>query len=222
MKLLALETATEVCSVAVWVDGVVHERFERLREHSQRILHMVEEVLAESGLALAQLDAIAFGRGPGSFTALRIGAGVTQGLAFGAQLPVVPVSSLAALAQGEEADKVLAAFDARMHQVYFGVFVRAQDGLVRPVAEECVVAPERLPLLGDGNWVGVGSGWDEYRASLLERLGHRVREWRPGRFPRARHVARLAARDLREGRVVPPEQAVPVYLRDEVTARPKT
>lgn len=219
MKLLALDTATEACSVAVWVDGAVWERHERLPEHSRRILIMVDEVLADSGLALAQLDAIAFGRGPGSFTGLRIAAGVAQGLAFGAELPVVPVSSLAVLAQGEEADKVLAAFDARMHQVYLGAFVRGDDGLVRPVGEERVVAPERVPLPEGEGWVGVGSGWDEYHASLLPRLGHRVHEWRPGRFPRARHLARLADHDFREGRAVPPEQAVPVYLRDEVAAR---
>lgn len=220
MKLLALDTATEACSVAVWLDGVVWERCERLREHSRRILGMVEEVLAESGLVLAQLDAIAFGRGPGSFTGLRIGAGVAQGLAFGARLPVVPVSSLAALAQGEEADKVLAAFDARMHQVYYGAFVRGDDGLMRPEGEECVVAPERLPLPEGEGWVGAGSGWDEYHARLLERLGPRVRKWRPGRFPRARHLAQLAAPAFQAGCAVPPEQAVPVYLRDEVAVKP--
>lgn len=221
MKLLAFDTATEVCSVAVWLDGAIFEREQRLREHSQHLLAMIDEVLAETGLGLAQLDAVAFGRGPGSFTGLRIGAGVAQGLAFGAGLPVVPVSSLAALAQGEEdAAKVLAAFDARMHQVYFGAFVRGEDGLVLPAGEERVVAPARVPRPAGTDWVGVGSGWDVYHETLLAHLGAQVREWRPGRFPRARHLAALAARALREGRSVPPAQAVPVYLRDEVASKP--
>src|SRR5258707_1196536 len=120
MKLLALETSTEACSVALSLDGAVVERFELGQRHGERLLPMVQEILSESGVALTQLDALAFGRGPGSFTSLRIGAGVTQGLAFGADLPVVPVSSLAVLAQGENAAKILAAFDARMRQVYWG------------------------------------------------------------------------------------------------------
>ncbi len=221
MKLLALDTATEVCSVAVWVDGAVWDREEHLREHSRRLLEMVEVVLVEAGLRLAQLDALAFGRGPGSFTGLRIGAGVVQGLAFGAGLPVVPISSLAALAQGEEgAEKLLAAFDARMHQVYFGAFVRGEGGLVEPAGEERVAAPAQVPLPAGTGWVGVGSGWDVYHQALCARLGAQLREWRPGRFPRARHVAALAVRALREGRAVPPEQALPVYLRDEVASKP--
>lgn len=221
MKILALDTSTEACTVAVWVDAAVWERFERLREHSRRILLLVQEVLAESGLPLVQLDAIAFGHGPGSFTGLRIGAGVAQGLAFGAQLPVVPVSSLAALAQGEDAGKVLAAFDARMRQVYFGAYVRDDDGLVRLAGQELVIAPGEVPLPAGEGWIGAGSGWDQYHTILLERLDRRVAEWRPGRFPRARHVAQLAARDLLEGKAVPPEQAVPVYLRDEVAVKAK-
>lgn len=221
MKILALDTSTEACTVAVWVDGAVWERFERLREHSQRILLLAQEVLAESGLPLAQLDAIAFGRGPGSFTGLRIGAGVAQGLALGAELSIVPVSSLAVLAQGEEAEKVLAAFDARMRQVYFGAYVRDDDGLVRLAGEELVLAPGEVPLPEGEGWIGAGSGWDQYHATLLERFGRRVAEWRSGRFPRARNVARLAARDMLEGKTVPPEQAVPVYLRDGVAAKAK-
>src|SRR5687767_3120441 len=160
MKLLALDTSTEACSVALAIGDDVVERFELEQRHGERLLGMVDELLTQGGIALTQLDAIAFGRGPGSFTSLRIGAGVVQGLAFGADLPVVPVSSLAALAQGSGAPKVLAAFDARMRQVYYGAFVRAGDGLVTPAGPEVVIDPAKLPLPEGTSWTGTGSGWD--------------------------------------------------------------
>src|SRR4030066_555403 len=114
MKLLALDTATEVCTVALWLDGEVLERSEPGGEPAERILPVVDALLAEAGLVLTQFDALAFGRGPGSFTGLRIGAGVAQGLAFGADLSVVPVSSLAALAPGQDAAGGVPAVDCAM------------------------------------------------------------------------------------------------------------
>ena len=138
---------------------------------------MVQEVLAESGLSLKQLDAIAFSRGPGSFTSLRIGAGVAQGLAFGADLPVIPVSSLAVLAQGVDAPKVLAAFDARMNQVYWGAYVRNAEGLVESVGNEIVIAPVDVPLPEGQGWVG-GREWMgclcRFVDSKTRQLSHRV------------------------------------------------
>lgn len=219
MKLLALDTATEACTVALWADGAVIERFEVGGQHSERILPMVQEVLAEAGLTLTQLDAIAFGRGPGSFTGLRIGAGVTQGLAFGADLPVVPVSSLAALAQGLDAPKVLAAFDARMQQVYWGAYVRNAQGLMGLQGGEIVIAPKDVPLPDDAGWTGAGSGWDQYAGELSLRLGDKITEWCRQCFPRARHVAELGAAAFQAGQAVPPEQALPVYVRDEVAVK---
>ncbi|OGI44126.1 MAG: tRNA (adenosine(37)-N6)-threonylcarbamoyltransferase complex dimerization subunit type 1 TsaB [Candidatus Muproteobacteria bacterium RBG_16_65_31] len=219
MKLLALDTATEACSVAVWADGATVERLELGSQHSERILPMVQEVLAEAGLGLKQLDAIAFGRGPGSFTGLRIGAGVTQGLAFGADLPVVPVSSLAALAQGVDAPKVLAAFDARMQQVYWGAYVRNAQGLMWLQGGEIVIAPKDVPPPDGDGWTGAGSGWDQYAGALSLRLGDKAKEWRRQCFPRARHVAELGAAAFRAGQAVPPEQALPVYVRDEVAVK---
>ncbi len=221
MKLLALDTSTDACSAALWLDGEIAERFALGREHAGRILPMIEELLAEAGLALASLDAIAFGRGPGSFTGLRIAAGVVQGLAFGADRPVVPVSSLAALAQGVDAPRVLAAFDARMHQVYWGAYARGADGLTALVGVECVVAPDQVPLPDGAGWTGAGTGWDAYAAMLAARLGARVAGRRSGCHPRARDVAALAASAYRAGRAVPAEQAIPVYLRDEVAVRMK-
>jgi tRNA threonylcarbamoyladenosine biosynthesis protein TsaB len=219
LKILALDTATEACSAAVWADGMVVERFATGNQHSGLILPMVQAVLAEAGLALAQLDAIAFGRGPGSFTGLRIGAGVAQGLAFGANLPVVPISSLAALAQGQEAPRVLAAFDARMGQVYFGAYVRNAQGLVEPAGVEQVIAPENIPLPEGMGWVGAGSGWDQYHALLSARLGARLARWERRVSPRARFVAELAVAAYRAGCTVAAEQAIPVYLRDEVAVK---
>lgn len=219
MKLLALDTATEACSVAVAIDGEYHEHFELGRRHSEGILVMIDAVLADAGLALAQLDAIAFGRGPGLFTGLRIGAGVTQGLAFAAGLPVVPVSSLAALAQGSGGERVLAAIDARMNQVYWGAFTRAANGLVVPVGDELVSDPAQVPLPPGQRWLGVGSGWERFHEALCARLDTRVQQWRPDVWPRARDVARLGAAALAAGGGVAPEQAVPVYIRDEVAAK---
>lgn len=219
MKILALDTSTEACSVALRTEGAVVERLEIGSQHSERILPMVQEVLAETGLVLTQLDVIAFGRGPGSFTGLRIGAGVAQGLAFGADLPVVPVSSLAALAQGVDAPRVLAAFDARMDQVYWGAYARNARGVVECRDEEKVLALKDVPVPVDAGWVGAGSGWDQYAAILLERLAAHVREWRAQCFPLARFVAQLGADVHAQGGALAPEQALPVYLRDEVAVK---
>ncbi len=180
---------------------------------------MVQEVLAQAGLALTQLDAIAFGRGPGSFTGLRIGAGVAQGLAFGANLPVVPVSSLAALAQGVDAPRVLAAFDARMQQVYWGAYARNAQGMVELAGEEKVLAPSQVPVPEDAGWVGAGSGWDQYAVVLMARLKNRVGAWRAQCFPRARFVGQLGAYLYEKGTALTPEQALPVYLRDDVAVK---
>jgi tRNA threonylcarbamoyladenosine biosynthesis protein TsaB len=219
MKLLAFDTATEACTAAVWLDGRVLERFERRSQHSEHLLAMVDALLAEAGLRVGQLDAIAFGRGPGSFTGLRIGAGVAQGLAFAANLPVVPVSSLAALAQGIEADRVLAAFDARMRQVYWGVYRRNARGLVEPLQAEIVVAPSAVPPPEGRGWVGGGSGWDAYAEHLEQRLGNSVTRRVAGALPQARHLAALAAAAFADGGMVSPEQAQPVYVRDDVATK---
>jgi tRNA threonylcarbamoyladenosine biosynthesis protein TsaB len=219
LKILALDASTEACSVALWTDGEVRERFETGSQHSERILPLVQEILAEGGQALTQLDAIAFGRGPGSFTGLRICAGVVQGLAFGADLPVVPVSSLAALAQGVDASRVLATFDARMQQVYWGAYVRNAQGIVELVGEEQVLTPMQVPVPVEAEWVGAGGGWDQYAAVLTARLKNRVTAWRAQCFPHARFVAQLGASSYENGLLVTPEQALPVYLRDNVAVK---
>lgn len=219
-KILALDTSTEACSAALLYGTDIIERFEALpRGHAGRILGMLEEVLAEAGLAIAELDAVAFCRGPGAFTGVRIACGVVQGIAFGADLPVAPLSTLAVLAQGalreHGAQRVVAAIDARMAEVYIGEY-RAVNGLMTLQGEEAVAAPETLgPVAGDP-WVGVGTGWAAYGEALQARLGTPVAAL--DALPRARDCLPLAAAVLAEGRAVSAFEAVPVYLRDKVTS----
>lgn len=219
MKLLALDASTDACTVALWADGEAIERFSLGGNHSERMLPMVHELLAEGAISLTQLDAIAFGRGPGSFTGLRIAAGVTQGLAFGAALPVVPVSSLAALAQGQDADRVVAAFDARMQQVYWAAYVRNAQRLVELEGEEIVVTPNDIPPPPGNGWLGAGSGWDQYHGVLLARLSGRLTGWHPQRHPHAADLARLGEAAFHAGVAIAPEQAIPIYIRDEVAVK---
>ena len=218
MKLLAIETATDACSAALFIDGEIRERFEIApRAHTELILPMVDTLMAEAGISAAQLDAMAFGRGPGAFTGVRIAVGVTQGIAFGADLPVVPVSTLAALAQGAGADKVLAALDARMDEVYWGAYRRNAAGLMEQVGEECVSAPGDVPLASGEGWLGAGAGWSAYEDILKQRCAGQAESWDGSAFPHARDVARLGMVGFEAGQAVTAEQALPVYLRDKVT-----
>jgi tRNA threonylcarbamoyladenosine biosynthesis protein TsaB len=228
MKILAVDTATEACSAAVLADGAVTERFEVLgRGHAERLLPMVQEVLAEAGVALAAVDAIAFGRGPGSFTGLRIGAGVTQGLAFGAGRRVVPVSDLAALAaraavaRGERF--VLACLDARMSQVYWAAYDCLDAATPVALTPEAVSDPGDVFLPGKGeeecpHFFGAGHGLSAYPA-LHTLLGARLAGYDAELLPHAREIALLGASEFARGGSVDPELALPVYLRNEVAHR---
>lgn len=225
MHLLAIETATEACSAALWSDGQVIERYQLApREHNRLVLPMVEAVLAEAGLSANQLDALAFGRGPGSFTGVRIAAGVAQGIALGADLPVVPVSTLAALADAALAETGLdcayACIDARMGEVYWAIYRRAGEGGLELLGDEVVLPAEQVTFPEQSSGVGTGSGWDTYGAALTERLGQRVKLALPQRFPRAGSVARLGVMAFQQGTALLPEQALPVYLRDNVAKKP--
>ncbi len=225
MKLLAIDTATEACSAALYIDGEVREHFELApREHARLILSMVEGLLADAELSVRALDGLAFGRGPGSFTGVRIATGVAQGIAFAADLPVVPVSTLAALAQGALMDlgapRVLAAIDARMGEVYCGAYITRGDGIMLAAEGERVCRPDLVPTLYDGRWLGVGSGWETYGAQLADRCGERLEGMEPKRLPAARDVAWLGVHGLRTGRAVCADEALPVYLRDEVAKKP--
>ncbi len=222
MRVLAIETATQACSAALLVGDALLERFEIApRGHAQRILAMVEELLAEAGLAPGALDAIAFGRGPGAFTGVRVAASVTQGLAFGAGLPVVPVSTLQALAAGVRRrtghDAVLAALDARMGEVYWGAYRAAGDAAsMALVGAERVAAPAAVPPPPGHGWFGAGSGFERHGPALAACLGAALAGVVTDALPRAADVAAIGGERLRAGEARPPEEAVPVYLRDEV------
>lgn len=227
MNLLAIDTATEACSAAILSgDGIV-ERYQLApREHNRMILPMIEGVLAEAGLVPAQLDAIAFGRGPGSFTGVRIAAGVVQGIALGLDLPVVPVSTLAALAldamETTHATRAFACIDARMQEVYWGVYDRLASDELSLAERECVCSPHQIPIVADDtrSGVGCGSGWATYAAIITPQLDDVLLTTLPDRFPRAGIMARLAADMFHRGQAVPPEHAMPVYLRDQVAKKP--
>jgi len=223
MNLLALDTATESCSVALLCGESLLERSELApRRHAELILPMIDSLLNEAGLSRRRLDGIAVGRGPGAFTGVRLAISVAQGLALGLDIPVVPVSSLAALAQDIPADdamcadSILAVIDARMGEIYAGVFRRGTDGLVESVGAESVARASELTLSQSTQWCIVGSGWEAYRDALSARLPGPPR-WADGaRYPQARAIARLAQPQFAAGRGVSPEYALPVYLRDKV------
>lgn len=218
VRILALETATEACSVAVLAGTAMYRRFEvRPRAHLRLLLPMVESVLTEAQLDLGEIDAIAFGCGPGGFTGLRIAAGVAQGLALGARLPVIPVSNLAALAASTLRDttarKVIVCQDARMGEVYWATFDRGADNLPVASGPERVGPPEVVSVAGS-DWFGAGSGWLAYPQLHVGFAG--VIETNP-RWPDAADVAAIAFGELRAGRALAPEHAAPTYIRNNVT-----
>lgn len=222
MNILALDTAAKACSVALQAGGHIIERIEAApRRHAASLLPMAEACLAEAGLKLGDLDAVAFGRGPGSFTGLRIATGVTQGIAFGAGLPVVPVSNLAAGAAAALRlhcwRRVLVAYDARMGEVYAGWFRQGPDGLPEAIGAETLSRPEALAAPADGKgWYGAGSAfaaWPALAAQLeLEAADANLE-------PQARDLLRIAAAALARGEAVAAEDALPVYLREQVAWR---
>lgn len=219
MNLLAIETATESCSAALLGDGCLLARSELApRRHAELLLPMCEELLAEAGLKRRDLDAIAVGCGPGAFTGVRLAVSVAQGVALALDIPVVAVSSLAALAMQapDNGAAILAVIDARMGEVYAGTFRRSAEGLVEPIGVESVGDANVLQLPEAAAWNVVGSGWATYRDVLATRLPG-APLWADGeRYPQATDVARLAAPLARDGRGVAPEHALPVYLRDKV------
>lgn len=224
MKLLAIETAGDACSCALLSDEDLFQRFSVApRQHAELVLPMVTALLQEAGLALTDLDGLAFGRGPGSFTGVRIGASVVQGLAYGADLPVVPVSSLQALAQGacreSGSGRVLAAFDARMGEVYWGVYEDRGSGLMIPCMDDVASAPGGVPRPAGGGWLGVGQGWGAYAEVLGARMGEALRGTEPDRLVHALDVATLARAAFARGDSVPAALALPVYVRDKVARK---
>lgn len=218
-RLLAIDTATHACSAALWVDGEISSRFEIApRRHTELILPMVDELLADGQLKLTDLDALAFGRGPGAFTGVRIAVGVAQGLAMGADLGVIGISDLAALArQGASqsgVQQIVAALDARMGEVYWGVYA-VQAGDMQLIGSEAVSKPGVLgAAIGTGVTHCVGEGFRHYQAQLADLL--RTRNQVGEALPHATDIVNLAHYALARGEAVAAEYALPVYLRDQV------
>ena len=223
MRILAIDTATEACSVALQDPTASYAEFELCpREHTQRILPMVRDILDRAATKLADIDVLAYGRGPGSFTGVRIGIGIAQGLALGAALPMVGVSTLATMAQGAwrrtGATRVLAAIDARMGEVYWAEYVRDESGVWQGEASEAVLKPEAVAerLTGlSGEWATVGTGWLAW-PDLAQNSGLVLRDGETT-LPEAEDMLPLAYQAFSAGKAVPVEQAEPVYLRNEVT-----
>lgn len=220
MKLLAIDTAGPVSGVGLVVDGRVLEAVhDEPRAHARVVLSQVEALLAQAGVSLGSLDAVAFGQGPGSFTGLRIAAGVAQGLALGAALPVIPVSSLAALAlaahRKHSATRVLAALDARMGEVYWGAYQIGADDLPAAETADQISLPHEVQLPGPGDWAGAGSAW-----TVWPTLGApAVRHSYPGLGSRPADLLRLAGRAWSAGETLDAAEALPVYLREQVAKR---
>jgi len=221
VKLVAVETATEACSAALLIDGEVSERFEIApRQHTQLILPMVDQLLAEAELKLTDLDGLAFSRGPGAFTGVRIATGVIQGLAFAAELPVAPISTLAAMAQGQYRSGgqqgILTAIDARMGEIYWAGYQFSVSGVMSEIIAEQVVSAVDASIPESGEWFGVGSGWQSDGERLTERLGSRLTGSDASLLPHAADIARLAAPLIERGDGVSVANALPIYLRDQV------
>jgi len=220
MKILALDTATEACSVALSLDGRIEERFETAgRSHTERLMPMVQELMAGAGLAFSQLDGIACGVGPGSFAGVRIGVGYTKGLALALDRPVVGVSSLPAMALRAirgGASRVLAAIDARMNEVYWGAYRATADGQPQPLLEERVCAPAEVPRAAAGEWTAVGTGWGSYGEALRAAAAVEPRQVVADALPHAEDILRLALPQFQAGQAISGDALLPLYLRNKV------
>ncbi len=222
-QLLAIETSSEACSIALqWNDQVYSRHQQAPLQHAELLLPWVRELLSEAGGQLKDLDAIVFGRGPGSFTSLRIGIGAVQGLAWGVELPVIPLSSLAAVAEQVEAEAgqtILVAMDARMGEVFHGQFIRNDSGELVTSSDEAVTAPDQVVVTDPINTVMAGSAFGRF--AELDALAEQAVAVYEGLLPSAEALLSLARVWLQQHRPLPASQAQAVYLRDNVADKPK-
>jgi len=219
MRILALDTSTEYCSVALWHDGEIRSRCELVgQKHSEMLMPMLDELLQEACVKVTQCDGIAFGMGPGSFTGVRIACGVTQGLALGADLPVAGICTLEALAEGSGKAKVIAALDARMGEVYHAVYEKNADGWAA-VCEPSLYKPEAVPVIEGDDWFGTGSGFAAHGEVLQERYARRLLGVNGAAIPQAASIVVLGATKFAQNKGVDAALALPLYLRDKVALK---
>ena len=221
-RLLALETSQAACSVACWINGEMVIRHQVApRRQTELLLPMIDEVLGEAGLKLEDLDAIAYGRGPGSFTGLRIVTAVAQGLGLAADKPLLGVSSMACVAQAlwsqRQVERTLVCLDARMDEVYWGEY-RVSDGVATSVREEAVSKPESV-VVPTGAFAAAGSAFGSELTDALQPVTAAALFVVADLEPRAREVAVLGAAAFERGEGVPAELATPTYLRQQVVDR---
>ncbi|MBI4808941.1 MAG: tRNA (adenosine(37)-N6)-threonylcarbamoyltransferase complex dimerization subunit type 1 TsaB [Nitrosomonadales bacterium] len=219
MKILAIETSTEYCSVALWQDGGVSGRCELVgQKHSEVLLAMLDALLTDAGIKIKQIEGIAFGKGPGSFTGVRIACGVAQGLALGADVGVVGVCTLQALAEASGKDKVIAALDARMGELYLAAYEQ-RNGVWIEVIAPCLCRADAAPNVTGEGWFGVGSGFAVGGEALQARYAKQLCGMDAQAVPQAAAVVRLAAGEFVQGNSVDAALALPLYLRDKVALK---
>jgi tRNA threonylcarbamoyladenosine biosynthesis protein TsaB len=219
MKLIALETSTEYCSVALWQGGTVLERCELVgQKHSEVLIAMLDALLRDTGYRIQDMEGIAFGKGPGSFTGVRIACGVAQGLALGADVNVVGVCTLQALAEASGKDKVIAALDARMGELYLAAYEK-RNGEWVTVIEPCLCKPGDAPQVPRNDWHGAGSGYAVNDGALLQHYGKQLVGMDAQAVPQAGAVAQIAAIEFAKGNAVDAALALPLYLRDKVALK---
>jgi tRNA threonylcarbamoyladenosine biosynthesis protein TsaB len=216
VRFAAIETSTEWCSAALWIDGEISAIERQVgQRHAEFALPMLERLLVRARIGAGELDAVAFGAGPGSFTGLRIACGIAQGLAFARELPVIGVSTLEAIAEESGAPRVFACIDARMHELYYAAYERV-DGAWRPAIPAACAAPARVERPSGGGWVGCGNGFAAGGAALRDALEGSLAAVRPWIRPSAAALARLAAPRLAAGQGADSALAAPLYVREKV------
>ena len=222
--ILAIDTATDACSAALLIGKTTYERFEIApQQHTQLLLPMIESIMEKANISCADLSAIAFGAGPGSFTGLRIAAGVTQGIAFAHNLPVIPISILQTMAQSAcqefDINKVFVGLDARMGEIYWGVYEKDSQGLMRPVISDQLTIATAISLPAESTpGYGVGNAWIKYAEQLNQSLGPYLLGVNQQYYPKASLIAQLAVNEFMAGKVISAELAIPNYLRHQVVA----
>ena len=219
MRVLALDTSTEYLSLALLIDGetLVRETH-AVQRHSELTLPMLDVLLAEAGVSLGSLDGLAFGQGPGSFTGIRVACGIAQGLAFGADLPVVGIPTLLALAAQSEQPRVIACLDARMSQVYHAVYQRSGDDWIE-IHAPGLYSTAVVPVVDGSDWLGIGSGFKVAEGALRQHYAANLSVVLDERYPHAREIVRLGAQRLAKNQGVPAWEAAPLYIRDKVALK---